>query len=64
MYNSIKPGKVWKDTNGKCIQDHGFSVFYHEKENLLLVRREQGTDEKGRICLALGRAVLCIKGFI
>lgn len=34
MYNSIKPGKIWKDTNGKRIQAHGFSVFYHEKENL------------------------------
>lgn len=31
MYNSIKPGKVWKDTNGKPIQAHGFSVFYDEK---------------------------------
>lgn len=34
MYNSIKPGKVWKDTNGKRIQAHGFSVFYHEEECL------------------------------
>lgn len=32
MYNSIKPGKVWKDTNGNRIQAHGFSVFYDEKE--------------------------------
>lgn len=34
MYNSIKPGKVWKDTSGNRIQAHGFSVFYNEKENL------------------------------
>ncbi len=34
MYNSIKPGKVWRDTNGKPIQAHGFSVFYNEEEQL------------------------------
>lgn len=28
MYNSIRPGKKWLDTNGKPIQAHGFSVFY------------------------------------
>ena len=27
MYQSIKPGKVWLDTNGKRIQAHGLSVF-------------------------------------
>lgn len=27
-YTSIRPGKVWKDTEGKLIQAHGFSVFY------------------------------------
>lgn len=27
-YNSIRPGKVWLDTNGKPIQAHGFQVFY------------------------------------
>ncbi len=32
MYHSIKPEKVWLDTNGKPIQAHGFSVFYNEKE--------------------------------
>ena len=30
MNNSIKPGKVWKDTDGNPIQAHGFSVFYDE----------------------------------
>lgn len=34
MYNSIRPGKIWKDTDGKRIQAHGFSVFYDEKESL------------------------------
>lgn len=27
-YNSIHPGKIWLDTNGKPIYAHGFSVFY------------------------------------
>lgn len=30
MYNSIKPGQVWLDTDGKRIQAHGGSVLYHE----------------------------------
>lgn len=34
MYNSIRPGKIWKDMSGNRIQAHGFSVFYHEKEKL------------------------------
>ena len=28
MYDAIRPGKVWLDTNGKRIQAHGGSVFY------------------------------------
>jgi len=28
MYNSIRPGKVWLDTEGKRIQAHGGSVLY------------------------------------
>ena len=31
MYQSIRPGKEWLDTNGKPIQAHGFSVFYDEQ---------------------------------
>lgn len=34
MYNSIKPGKVWLDTNGQPIQAHGFSVFWNEEKGL------------------------------
>ena len=34
MYSSIKPGKVWKDTDGKPIQAHGFSVFYDENTHM------------------------------
>ncbi len=32
MYQSIRPGKTWLDTNGKPIQAHGFSVFYDETD--------------------------------
>jgi hypothetical protein len=32
-YDSIRPGRLWLDTNGRPIQAHGFSVFYDEKEN-------------------------------
>lgn len=28
MYNSIRPGQVWEDTDGKRIQAHGGSVMY------------------------------------
>ena len=30
MYNSIRPGQIWLDTNGKPIQAHGFSVFHKD----------------------------------
>ncbi|HHV99650.1 MAG TPA: family 43 glycosylhydrolase [Clostridiaceae bacterium] len=29
MYNSIRPGKPWKDTDGNLIQAHGGSILYH-----------------------------------
>lgn len=29
-YDSIQPGKVRLDTDGKPIQAHGFSVFYRD----------------------------------
>lgn len=31
-YNSIKPGQVWLDTDGKRIQAHGGSIFYDAAE--------------------------------
>lgn len=34
MNNSIKPGKIWTDTQRKTIQAHGFSVFYNEQKKL------------------------------
>ncbi len=30
MNDSFKPGQVWKDTEGKVIQAHGFSVLYED----------------------------------
>lgn len=33
-YSSIRPGKLWKDTNGKPIQAHGFQVFYNPRNRL------------------------------
>lgn len=47
MYNSIKPGQVWLDTNGKPIQAHGFSVFYNEEEKLYYWYGENKEKTKG-----------------
>ena len=30
IYDAIRPGQLWLDTNGKPIQAHGFSVFYKD----------------------------------
>ncbi|MBQ7173513.1 MAG: family 43 glycosylhydrolase [Clostridia bacterium] len=51
MYNSIRPGKEWLDTNGKHIQAHGFSVFYDEKNEQYVWYGEnkEKTDGKGTI---------------
>jgi hypothetical protein len=35
MYNSIRPGKVWLDTNGKRIQAHGFMVFTKGRPHII-----------------------------
>ena len=35
-YNSIRPGKLWCDTNGHPIQAHGFSVFRDAEKKLWL----------------------------
>ncbi len=32
QYHSIRPGKMWLDTEGKPIQAHGFTVFYDAEE--------------------------------
>ncbi|MGN0999874.1 MAG: family 43 glycosylhydrolase, partial [Faecousia sp.] len=32
--NSFNPGKVWRDTSGKPIQAHGFSLFFNPNDSL------------------------------
>ena len=51
MYQSIRPGKKWLDTDGKPIQAHGFSVFYDEKNEQFVWYGEnkEKTDGKGTI---------------
>lgn len=34
MNSSFKPGQVWRDTQGKPIQAHGFSVFFNPEDHL------------------------------
>lgn len=46
-YSSIRPGEVWRDTNGKPIQAHGFSVFYNEKDGLYYWYGENKEKTKG-----------------
>lgn len=51
MSQSIKPGKIWLDTNRKPIQAHGFSVFWNEEKKLWYWYGEnkEKTDGKGTI---------------
>ena len=47
-YNSIRPGKVWLDTEGKRIQAHGGSVMYWEGAYYWYGENKEFTDpEKG-----------------
>ena len=47
-YDSIRPGKVWLDTEGKRIQAHGGSVMYWEGAYYWYVENKEFTDpEKG-----------------
>lgn len=50
-YTSIRPGKIWLDTDGKPIQAHGFSVFYNPADRLYYWYGEnkEKTDGKGTI---------------
>lgn len=50
-YNSIRPGKLWCDTNGHPIQAHGFSVFWDEEKKLWLWYGEnkEKTNGKGTV---------------
>ena len=51
MYESIHPGKVWLDTNGKPIQAHGFTVFYNEEAGkwYWFGENKEKTDGKGTV---------------
>lgn len=46
MYNSIRPGQIWLDTEGKRIQAHGGSVFYHEGAYYWYGENKEKTDPK------------------
>lgn len=48
-YNSIKPGKVWLDTNGKRIQAHGGSVMYINETYYWYGENKEFTDPKKNI---------------
>ena len=49
MYTSIRPGKLWKDTEGKPIQAHGFSVFYKDGTYYWLGENKEFTKKGGKI---------------
>ncbi len=49
MYNSIRPGKEWRDTNGSLIQAHGFSVFYKDGTYYWYGENKEKTDGKGTV---------------
>lgn len=46
-YNSIRPGQVWCDTEGKPIQAHGFSVFYNKQDQKYYWYGENKEKTKG-----------------
>jgi hypothetical protein len=48
VYNSIRPGQIWLDTEGKRIQAHGGSVFYLDGLYYWYGENKEKTDpEKG-----------------
>lgn len=49
MYNSIRPGQVWLDTNGKRIQAHGGSVMYVDGTYYWYGENKEKTDGKNGI---------------
>lgn len=49
LYNSIKPGQVWFDTDGKRIQAHGGSVFYEDGIYYWYGENKEFTDGKSEI---------------
>jgi len=49
MYHSIRPGKIWLDTEGKPIHAHGFSVFFKDGTWYWYGENKEKTDGKGTI---------------
>ena len=49
MYHSIRPGKVWLDTEGKRIQAHGGSVMYLDGTYYFYGENKEKTDGKNGI---------------
>ena len=48
-YDSIRPGQIWLDTNGKRIQAHGPSVFYENGTFYWYGENKEHTDGKSKI---------------
>lgn len=48
-YSSIKPGKLWRDTEGKPIQAHGFSVIHENGTYYWFGENKEYTKPFGRI---------------
>jgi len=48
-YNSIKPGQLWLDTNGKPIQCHGGALFYENGTYYWYGENKEKTDGKSKI---------------
>lgn len=49
MYNSIKPGQVWLDTEGERIQAHGGSVYYEDGRYYWYGEDKSHTRKKGKL---------------
>ncbi len=49
MYSSIRPGKVWLDTNGKRIQAHGGSVRFENGTYYWYGENKEFTDGKNGV---------------
>lgn len=49
MYNSIRPGQIWYDTNGERIQAHGGSVFYLDGVYYWYGENKEKTDPEKNI---------------
>ncbi len=49
MYNSIRPGQVWLDTEGKRIQAHGGSLFFENGKYYWYGENKEKTDGISKI---------------